>query len=520
MKTDVSGGASADDRANDRLEERLSGRFAMELDRAELDYPALRERLVGSVPAARGGSGRWPKIALPVTAAACLAVAALVVGSLWSGSGTGPAVPAPLASGPSASGVVMSSDGIPTQIDGQRVYRVTDKAEWQNLSGSFLLGGYGLDFVMSCPTWLPQPSAEADLLGQCGGVELAPSANENPGSGLLMLAPQGSSSLSGWLGGPAIVVRVHTHDPEAAQCSAREQSACEAALVVEAVVWPAVPTEITGERVYRAADQASFPTSGSFLLGGPFTKPEFVPPCPMQPGLSAAEQQLIPYCYLLRIDGLEIAPESNIDEPNDEIVVARVHVNDPMAAQCPADVRAQCAAGIVVESVVWRSTPYAAATPTPAAASQTPGTNAASTPESGSTGPSESIGPDGVPTTLNGAPVYRAADLPSSPTFLLGGKLTRDTTCAAPATPMAEPPGCGYWMLDGVRVGTMVDIPDSLVGQIVVAQVERGRALAVCPGGSCTTETIVISAIVWPELPVATPPVPLTPPALPTPTTP
>lgn len=513
MKTDASGGASAED----DLENRLSGQFAADLERAEQEYPALREKLVGSAPAARGAPRPWPRIALPMTSAAVLVVAVLAALGLLLGPGTSPAVaPQPhVPSGSASAGVVMGTDGIPTQIDGERVYRVTDEAGWQNLSGSFLLGGYGLDFVMSCPTWLPQPSAEADLLGQCGGVELAPSANENPGSGLLMLAPQGSSSLSGWLGGPAIVARVHTHDPEAAQCSVSEQSACEAALVVEAVVWPVVPTEIAGERVYRAADQASFPTSGSFLLGGPFTKPSVMPPCPMQINETAAEQQLIPYCYILSIDGLELAPDSNIDEPNGEVVVARVHIDDPLAAQCPVADRAECQAGIVVEAVVWRGGPFLASmpptpSPTPVETSSPNPVSAESAGPVASTG-SGAVGPDGVPTTLNGDPVYRAANLPTSPIFLFGGKLTRDTACAAPASPLANPPACGYWMIDGVTVGTMVDIPESLLGQAVVAQVQAGRALAVCPGRSCTKSTIVVMAIVWPETAVATPPVPPSP---------
>jgi hypothetical protein len=145
----------------------------------------------------------------------------------------------------SGSPVCLGSDGIPTQIDGQRVYRVGEQAEWQNLSGGFLVGGYAYDEVESCPTILPQPSAEADLLGQCGGIKLAPAANENQAFGLPMLAPVGTDlldGLNGWLGGPAIVMRVHTHDPEAAACSADKRAACEAAVVVEGVVWSARPS--------------------------------------------------------------------------------------------------------------------------------------------------------------------------------------------------------------------------------------------------------------------------------------
>jgi hypothetical protein len=174
--------------------------------------------------------------------------------------------------GSSGSSVCLGSDGIPTQIDGQRVYRVTEQAEWENLNGSFLLGGYGLDLVISCPMSLPQPSSEADLLDQCGGYELAPFANESPGFGLPILAPKGSSLLSGWLGGPAIVVRVHTHDPEAVACLSAQHAACEAAVVVEAIIWPLVPSQIAGEHVYRATDQASF-TSLKGGRGGGTTRP-------------------------------------------------------------------------------------------------------------------------------------------------------------------------------------------------------------------------------------------------------
>jgi hypothetical protein len=508
MKTDVSDGASA----NDKLEERLAGLFATELDRAEHDYPALGLRGRG---AAENGRRRrtWPRLlAVPVGIAALLLV--VIVGSPLLMPSAAPVAPAP-----GSSDVSLGNDGIPTRIGGQRVYRVADQAEWQNLSGSFLLGSYAVDAAIPCasplPSTHPQSSAEADLVPQCGVVELVPLANGNS-EYFFNLAPRGLEVLTGWLNGPAVVMRVHTHDPEAAGCSADQQAGCEAAVVVEAVVWPVVPTEIDGQRVYRAADQASFASlSGSFLLGGPFTKPEFVPPCPMPVDKSAAEQQLIPYCYLRTIDGLQVAPESNIDEPNDEMVVARVHVNDPLAAQCPADVRAQCQAGIVVEAVVWRGATVQVS-PTPSVAPPTSG-NAASSevagPSAGSSGTGAvQLGPDGVPTAVGGEEVYRASNLSTSVTFLLGGKLTLDVSpcpSALPAATVANPPDCGYWMLDGVKVGTNVDPPDSLREQIVVARVDRSGSPAVCPGVGCSpTETTVIAQIVWQTL---TPPPPLVP---------
>ena len=504
MKTDETGGQPAED----QVVERLSRRYAMELERAERDYPVLlrssRERV--GADGATPGSGRslrtWRRIAAPMTAVVVLVAVSLVGVGLALRPSAGPA-------GPSNPDVVRGSDGIPTSIDGQRVYRIGDQSEWKNLSGSFLLGGYSILFAHSCPVQLtPLPSTEHDLVDLCGaGALLASGPSSDGGPGSLRVAPVGSTALDGWAGGPAIVMRVHTHDPEAAQCAADQKAACEAALVVEAVVWPTVPTEINGERVYRDTDWASFPKSGSFLLGGPATKPSVVPPCPAPVDRTTAEQQLIQYCYILTIDGIGVAPMSTFDEPNGEIVVARVHINDSLAAQCPADVQTACAASIVVESVVWRSTEaVATATPSSVGSSTTPSNPASgegvgpvqSAPvASGPSAGSGSVGPldgDGVPTTIGGAPVYRAAALPTAPTFLLGGQLTHDTGCA-PAVSLA-PPVCGYWMVDGVKVGAAQTVPESLSGSLVVARVGR---MSDCQHAPCATplEFLTMEEIVW-----------------------
>ena len=261
------------------------------------------------------------------------------------------------------SSVVLGSDGIPTQVDDQTVYRVGDESGWQNLGGSVLVGGYAIKVVLACPSVIQQPPAETDLLFQpCGGFELAPkplAEGSYTNVGNVSLAPLGSDAVVGWLDGPPIVVRVHSHDPKAAQCAASDQAQCSAAVVVEAVVWPVVPTQIGGQRVYRHGDQASFAKlKGSFLLGGPLVRSEGESPC-MWPRASewAALIALTGACPYPSIDGLSVAAKSTIDEARDEIVVARVHVNDPEAAQCPSDYRAYCEAAIVVESVVWRAPP-------------------------------------------------------------------------------------------------------------------------------------------------------------------
>jgi hypothetical protein len=513
MKTDASGAAAAND--NDNLEGRLSDRFAVELDRAERDYPALRaERLATNEPLRRE-RGAWPRLALSVTTVGVLAVLAVIgVGLAWRPA-TVPAV------APIPSGVAMGSDGIPATIDGQHVYRVTDQQEWQDLSGSFLLGGFANHNVADCPALPSQPPAEASLLlDVCGWFELRSSIYPGmAGSTGLAVAPHNSALLTGSVGGPAVVVRVHTHDPEAARCGTETRAACEAAIVVEAVVWPYIPTEIGGEHVYRASDRNSFADLGAtFLLGGVVTEPDLIPACPAPIDKSDAEGQLIPYCTWVSIDAQPLAPKGlAMGDLLNRPVVVRVHVNDPLAAQCPAEVRPDCQAAIVVEAVVWQGEslvpgPSESVGPTP-----TPRTAGSPNPAASETaGPAatDQFGPDGVPTILGGQPVYRAGNLPTAQTFLLGGKLTRDTGCAAPATPLAKPPACGYWMLDGVVVGTAVDLPEAIVGQPVVGRVQRGRVLVTCAGGSCTKDTIVIFEIVWSQLPVAPPPLlPSAPPA-------
>jgi hypothetical protein len=246
------------------------------------------------------------------------------------------------------SSVVLGSEGIPIFIDGQRVYRLGENALWQDLNGSFLLAAYVPWVLRPCSPFGPPPlsSAESDLVGSCGVV-----------TDSFYLAPK-SVSVSSWINGPEVVMRVHTHDAEAAECSADWRSRCESAVVAEAIVWPTVPTEIAGEHVYRAEDSDSFAgLKGSFLLGGPFTDSQYLTACSTWvAGQPDAEAALIgSFCISRAIDGMNLAAKSAIDEPNDEIVVARVHVHDPLAAKCPSDYRAECDSAIVVESVVWRA---------------------------------------------------------------------------------------------------------------------------------------------------------------------
>jgi hypothetical protein len=341
MKTESNGGT-----AETNVTQKLARLYEVELDRAERDFPTMR---LAALEAGERAPRPHMKLRLFSEAVAIFAVGAIIVAGGWLASNP------PNSAGPApASSLQLGPDGIPNQINGERVYRIADKPEWEKLSSSFLLGTSPYLVAPSCfATQVNAPSGSSDqhlIQSSCGtmivGITVAPA---------VMLAPKSSSLLQTWLGSP-IVMRVHTHDAEAASCAAANSASCNASVVVEEVVWPVIPTQVAGEKVYRASDQATFSTlTRSFLLGGVFLKPDVVPPCPMQINETAAEQQLLPYCYVLTIGGEQLAPMSSIDEPRGELVVVRAHVNDPLAADCPAATRTACQDAIVVESVVWHS---------------------------------------------------------------------------------------------------------------------------------------------------------------------
>jgi hypothetical protein len=328
-------------------------------------------------------------------------VGATVVGaSLRQQPGTEPAATTAATTSsvvPSASSVILGSDGIPAQIDGQRVYRVTDMAEWQNLSGNFLLAANMPSGAMPACIAAHGTGAEGDLLAQaCGGWSLgSTTGSDSDQASFVYAAPKSSpyDLLYGWAN-QAVVLRVHTHDSEAAGCSADKRAACEVAVVVEAVVWPTVPSEIDGQRVYRGNDLRSLLSagtfknlSGSFLLGGAVwvATNDWAPgACATAADLNTAGQQLLQECgpTEVSIDMAPIALASNFDPIHGQVVVVRAHLNDALAAQCPADLLTQCQEAIVVESVVWSSNPYVLTMPTPAPPFPTPtlNTSPASTP--------------------------------------------------------------------------------------------------------------------------------------------
>ncbi len=430
------------------------------------------------------------RLALPVLAVAALLAVGL--GALnWPGSG------------PNIAPVTVGPDGIPNQIDGQRVYRTQDLVDWLNLSDSFLLGApvaafpcWGGEVVSTGPVG-PAEQASLDLYWQCGGALLGGTSGPE-----VMVAPRGSGVLAPW-NDELAVVRVHTHDPEAAECDASIRDSCKSAIVVEQVVWPTVPSEVDGQHVYRAADSAQFDKlKGSFLLGGvvvdsPFGGPSTlltepsdqsceVPAKPTADQLLLPDQAYLPGCPAVSIDGEEIAPASKIEPTANQIAVVRAHVNDALAAGCSTDVRSDCERAIVVEQAVWSYDPYAAPYAIPEVTAS----------------PVGPVGADGIPTTIEGQRVYRSDSLPTDASFLLGGQLTQNGSCPS-SQPAATSgggaaPACSAWKVGGVAVRTVIEIPPDVVGRLVVVDVARSQVFDCAETSSCSPQPVlVVTAISW-----------------------
>jgi RNA polymerase sigma-70 factor (ECF subfamily) len=404
---------------------------------------------------------------------------------------------------PSIPRVALGFDGIPNQIDGQRVYRLGEQAEWQKLTGSFLLGSSPGFFLMACPPGSHMAdAASADLVAFCSGYQLISPARTTGSGGTegryLVAAPRGSGVFGPW-DGRLVIARVHTHDPEAAGCNEAMRAECDAAVVAEEVIWPIVPMEFNDERVFRAADSATYSTfSHSFLFGGIVAYDNTAPCGPADE--PSAQQKLAPYCHSNSVDGVPIAEAGGFHPVGDSkviggsIAVVRAHVNDPLSAGCPSDVRWQCAAAIVVESILWSYDPYAA----PYAIN--PRTSAQVGP---SVGP---IGPDGIPLDIDGRHVYSSSTgLPLDAGFLLGGRAAPAESCPtdlpSPNQDRANSSACGHWLVGGAPVNVLDGISPSLKGKLVVVDVVRTRVLTTCATSSLCgpSDVLVVTSVVWAE---------------------
>jgi hypothetical protein len=174
-----------------------------------------------------------------------LAVAAVLVGSLLMRSAVAPSGSPHVTQVSSLSPVVAGSrypGGIPKSLDGQPVYlglaAVVHAAATTDAT-PFLVGGWFDDGSrnMCSGGGITVGTPDPDLFRSgCATVV----GGDSPWGTYSWPGPQGwmawnGHSLPGGVG-PSIV-RVHTHDPLSAQCSAESRASCEATLIVDDVRW-------------------------------------------------------------------------------------------------------------------------------------------------------------------------------------------------------------------------------------------------------------------------------------------
>ncbi len=173
----------------------------------------------------------------------------------------------------------------------------------------------------------------------------------------------------GWIG-HVVVLRAHTHDPEAAGCTEADRAKCEQALVVESIVWPSIPDSINGEHVHQGAellDGSLEKLSGDFLVGG-LARMDRANPL-KECASSAAARKLAISCEspYTTVGTVWLAPISSAHPTNGYVVVVRAHMDQATAAACPSLLKYQCEQVVIADSVVWSSNPYGSngATPSP-----------------------------------------------------------------------------------------------------------------------------------------------------------
>jgi hypothetical protein len=178
----------------------------------------------------------------------------------------------------------------------------------------------------------------------------------------------------------AVVLQVHTNDRRAASCSAELRPICNAAVIVDRVLWPAstptgpdigsrypdgIPSEIDGAPVLRPADalaRAQTATDDTPFLVGGWRGGYVVAACipRVHPPAEPTLDPLFDQCsgYVIR-DGpgadrsaIRIPPVANLPDAPGPIVV-RVHVHDLHADECGGGPTSLCEQAFVLDAVVW-----------------------------------------------------------------------------------------------------------------------------------------------------------------------
>ncbi|HTS14300.1 MAG TPA: hypothetical protein VMH24_01430 [Candidatus Sulfotelmatobacter sp.] len=379
--------------------DRLQRWFATEVRAAERD---IKRGLVG-VPGTPGrrGLGRRALVGglAGTTSAAILLAVALAAGYLG-----GAASPPPTAASgqPTAtSGIVIGANGIPASIDGEPVLTPSaaiTRALVSTDASTFLVGGWLDDSKAACPSTPPAPVPALLDTGICGGqpaLLASPPVDEAAvdwnGRNLWIVFLDGASPpeptpedlLEPY--GDAVVLRVHTHDPSAATCSADVRLQCDLAVVVNAVLWRAsvgpiatvnpssgtygdgIPATLDGQPVLRptqAVARADGSTDASTFLVGGWVETVYSYTGCAQPVGSEGDQVLTrTFCgtYLdetptAATEGpleLHFRTSVSADWPGEGPVIVRVHTHDQLATTCAATNQDDCAHAVVVDALLW-----------------------------------------------------------------------------------------------------------------------------------------------------------------------
>jgi hypothetical protein len=302
-------------------------------------------------------------------------------------------------------GPALGPDGLPSWIDGQATISVPKAQETLAQSSSatelFVRGWYS-GFALPCPfipATVPPTPGSSLLPDDCQPSILGPAAiplgqDHATADDLdLTLGPGVDAPPIG-----EVVLEVHGHDPAATLCDPSIRPACDAAVIVDRVVWTAstgivspaptttpapppvdVPASIDGQPILRGqafVDRVNQATDGtSFLVGGwtPVT-PE-VYHCPFfpapSPGVSfdPAVQALCGGLWFLDTPGdpqvtvvggppwvaVRIGVVTSVPVWGAPFVM-RVHVQVP-SVSCQGSAQAACERLVVEESLVWEGPP-------------------------------------------------------------------------------------------------------------------------------------------------------------------
>lgn len=363
------------------LEERI--RRALQ-DPARRPSPDFGDRVMSALPAERRDRSGSPRALLARLGTAATIAAVLLIGVV------GPAVapngrsprssasmsPAPGVTAPRVAARAIYPDGMPREIDGQPVLRgvaIGEHAAASRNDAPFLVGGYGSMTFADC--YVDPEAPGSPLLTVCDdGFHLRDSRTRTGGGNGPRLVVDGVVGIM--FGDAPAVYRVHVHDPRARACGSEIRPRCDAAIVVDAVVWvgpgtffgvDGIPTRIGAETVLRGGDEiaarvGASPDDTTFLIGG-WATGQIMYRCP------AATDRPLPRTYeSLRACG---APAFHVMEGPDRdtgvVVVAlgapavpapgpvvlRVHVHDPLAVACPDPIRPACETTVVLDEVVW-----------------------------------------------------------------------------------------------------------------------------------------------------------------------